>query len=383
MKTASLRIIWLFMTLIITSTLATSAIAGPLPLNFLRAAQPVVIDGKLNDWVLNAPVSYEVDPNAFDQKVKTYAMWDDQNIYLAYVVRDSSPMKNSGDDPSAAFKSGDSLHFYMSTDNDPKGKSATGGLNDYHILMTIQKGKPVIFAFRQQKAGVDKLTKISSPATSIDIAWMGPVPGAEMAIVTSGGSYTAEVKLPLAFFDGFKPNTGQKIGTDVAVNFSDNAGSKNLAKVWWSRGASQILDIPSELRFERNLWGTGIFCATGENPIVIDSSDLFVVPAPGKVTIDGDLADWNLSCAYGPMYVDPSLKDKYNVTWTLMYDKDALYIAAVFNAAQPFTNDGGVNNVWWYGDSIEVRMAADPKNQGGDIKKNMDILTFALWHNAG
>ncbi len=382
MKT-TFRIIGLLITVIATITLALSATAGPPPLNFIRADKPVVIDGKLNDWALNAPVSYEVDPNAFDQKIKTYAMWDDQNIYLAYVVRDASPMKNSGDDPSAAFKSGDSLHFYFSTDTEVKGKSANGGVNDYHILMTIQKGKPVIFAFRQAKTGVDKTTKISSPATSIDIAWMGPVTGAEMVVANSGGLYTAEVKLPIAFFDGFRPDAGRKVATDVAVNFSDNAGSKNLAKVWWSRGASQILDIPTELRFERNLWGTGVFCGAGENPIVIDSSDLFVVPSPGKVAIDGDLSDWNLSCAYGPMYVDPSLKDKYNVTWTLMYDKDALYLAAVFNAAQPFTNDGGVNNVWWYGDSIEIRMAADPKNQGGDIKKNMDILTFALWHNAG
>ncbi|TFG86524.1 MAG: hypothetical protein E4H17_04080, partial [Gemmatimonadales bacterium] len=55
---------------------------------------------------------------------------------------------------------------------------------------------------------------------------------------------------------------------------------------------------------------------------------------------------------------------------------------AVFNADGKFDNDGGINNVWWLGDSVEFRMAADPKNQGGDIRANKDILTFALWYNA-
>ncbi|OPZ29951.1 MAG: NHL repeat protein [Lentisphaerae bacterium ADurb.BinA184] len=165
------------------------------------------------------------------------------------------------------------------------------------------------------------------------------------------------------------------------MNFSDPAASRNVAKVWWHRGASQILDIPTELRFERNLWGTGVFCGPGEAPVVIDSGNLFVTPAPGAVTVDGDLADWDLSCTYGPLSVDPALREQNNIAWTLMHDAQALYVAAVFKSAQPFANDGGVNNVWWLGDSIEVRLAADPRNQGGDIRRNMDILTFALWHN--
>jgi len=185
-------------------------------MNILRAPGPVTIDGKLNDWVLNAPVSYEVDPTAMDQKVKTYAMWDDQHLYLAYVVRDVSPMKNAGNDPSAAFKSGDALHFYFSTSQAVDAKTGDGGSEDYHVLMTMQAGKPVIFGFRQQKAGVDIGTRISSPAGHIDLAWMGPVPGAELAVVTDTDPlsgiprYTVEVKLPLAFFDNFHPEASRR-----------------------------------------------------------------------------------------------------------------------------------------------------------------------------
>ena len=355
---------------------------GELPLNFLHAPGPVTIDGNLNDWILTAPVAYEVDPSAQDRSVKTYAMWDDENIYLAYVVRDSSPMMNSGDDPSRAFKTGDSLHFYLSTSPQVESKSATGGPQDYHVLMSVMQGKPVVFAFRQAKPGVTAPETLRSPATSIEMAWMGPVPGAELAvqIARDKQGYTAEAKLPLAFFDGFHPQAGQAVATDVAVNFSDTTGTTNLAKVWWHRGASQILDVPSELRFDRDRWGQGVFRSAAEKPLVINNQNFYVVPAPGKVTIDGSLKDWDLSCAYGPQYVDAALKDKYNVTWAMMYDDQALYLGAIFNTPN-YANEHGVDHAWWLGDSLEFRIQGDTKWAGGDPKSNNDILTLALWYN--
>lgn len=363
--------------------MTTLGAPGDVPLNFVRAPQAVTIDGQLGDWVMTAPVAYEVDPAAQDRSVRTYAMWDEGNIYLAYVVRDASPMKNGGDDPSRAFKTGDSLHFYLSTSKQVESKSPNGGPEDYHVLMSMLAGKPSVFAFRQAKAGVAEPSTISSPGGRIDIAWAGPVPGAELAVEVwpNKQGYTAEAKLPLAFFDNFSPAAEQAVATDVAVNFGDAGGTTNLAKVWWHRGSSQILDVPSELRFDRDRWGEGIFRAAADKPLVMDNANLYVVPAPGKVAVDGDLGDWDMSCAYGPQYVDPALKDQYNVTWNLMYDDQALYLAGIFNTATPFFNEHGVDNTWWLGDSLEFRMQTDTKWAGGDPKTNSDILTFGVWYN--
>ncbi|HEY3397593.1 MAG TPA: FlgD immunoglobulin-like domain containing protein [Armatimonadota bacterium] len=364
---------------------ALAAVGAPadLPLNFVRAPGAVTIDGKLNDWVLAAPVNYEVDPAAPDRSVRTYAMWDDQYLYLAYAVRDSSPMKNAGSDPGRAFKTGDSLHFYLSTSPTVASASAEGGPTDFHVLMSVLQGQPVVFAYRQQAPGVTSPTVISSPATKIEMAWQGPVPGAVLAVQNApdGQGYTAEVKLPLAFFGDFRPTPGREVAADVAVNFSDSTGTTNLAKVWWHRGSSQVLDVPTELRMERDRWGTGLFRAAGETPLVIDGQNFFVVPAPGPVTVDGDLSDWDMSCAYGPHYVDPAVKDKYNVTWAAMYDDQALYLGAIFNEAGPYLNEHGVDNTWWLGDSLEFRLSADTKWLGGDPRTSDDILTFGVWHN--
>ena len=359
-----------------------------LPLNIVRAPGAVAIDGRLDEWVLTAPVSYEVDPMAFDHRVRTYAMWDEEYLYLSYVVRDASPMKNAGSDPGGAFKTGDALHLYLSTDASPATGRTEGGPGDFHLLMTVQQGKPAVFGFRQQKAGVTDSTSITAAGgiSKIGMAWMGPVRGADL-VVTEGRdpqgnrNYTAEVKIPWAFFDSLKPANGLKLAMDVAVDFSDPSGSRNMSKVWWHRGSTMVSDLPTELRFDRDRWGLGELRAAGQTPIVIDPGNLFVVPAPAGVTIDGDLADWDLSCAYGPQYVDERIKEKNDVTWTMMYDAEALYLSAVLRSEHPLRNDGGIDNIWWKGDSLEFRLAADPARQTGDPKLNDDILCFGIWYN--
>jgi hypothetical protein len=361
--------------------LALAAWAQELPFNIVRAPGTVALDGRLSEWVLSAPVTYEVDGNATDRRAKTYAMWDDAKLYLAYVVRDASPLKNGGDDPTRAFKTGDSLHFYFSTAPEVTAARPDGGPQDYHVLLAMLGGKPVVHAFRQKKPGVTTSTVMASPATRIELAWTGPVPGAEMVSRVEGDRYTVEAAIPWAFFDDFRPAANAKVAADAAVNFSDVTGTTNTAKVWWHRGSSQILDVPSELRFERNLWGTAIFRAPGERPLVIDNENTYVTPAPGAVALDGKLDDWDMSTAYGPQYVDPILKEQNNVTWAMMYDAQALYLGAIFHAAQPFNNTSGVENTWWLGDSLEFRLALNPRDQG-NIRENVNLCTFGVWYNA-
>src|ERR1039458_7638156 len=53
---------------------------------------------------------------------------------------------------------------------------------------------------------------------------------------------------------------------------------------------------------------------------------IFAVPAPGKVVIDGNLDDWDLSGQIG-MFVTSATKDVQGAKIALMYDKDAVYIS--------------------------------------------------------
>jgi hypothetical protein len=89
---------------------------------------------------------------------------------------------------------------------------------------------------------------------------------------------------------------------------------------------------------------------------------IFVVPAPKKVVLDGDLREWDLSGAIETAF-DDLLRPRFTVTVALMYDDHALYIGAHFFDDTPLLNrhDPAVEpNRGWDGDCLQVRLCSDP-----------------------
>jgi len=90
---------------------------------------------------------------------------------------------------------------------------------------------------------------------------------------------------------------------------------------------------------------------------------IFVVPAPKRVVIDGDLRDWDLSAAITCVF-DEALQPRFTVTVAAMYDSQALYISAHFVDDTPMLNrhDPAIEpNKGWDGDALQVRLCSDPK----------------------
>jgi hypothetical protein len=61
---------------------------------------------------------------------------------------------------------------------------------------------------------------------------------------------------------------------------------------------------------------------------------ILVLPAPQKVTVDGDLKDWDLSGRIW-IFADKAVRDRYSVKLSAMWDKDNLYLAARWNDPTP------------------------------------------------
>jgi hypothetical protein len=69
-----------------------------------------------------------------------------------------------------------------------------------------------------------------------------------------------------------------------------------------------------------------------------DHTEVPIVPAPGKVTIDGDLRDWDMSGAI-LVFMDEKSKETHQLRGAMMYDKDYLYV-------------GGQGNSDWHADAL-------------------------------
>ena len=88
---------------------------------------------------------------------------------------------------------------------------------------------------------------------------------------------------------------------------------------------------------------------------------LDVLAAPGQVTVDGDLSDWNLSGSFEARCADPFAESCY-VRGSMMYDKRYLYVAARVGDPMPMRNViDPKSDPWsaWLGGSVQLRLSTD------------------------
>jgi len=133
-------------------------------------------------------------------------------------------------------------------------------------------------------------------------------------------------------------------------------------------------------------WVLGVSAARAQG--VYHNQRLFVVPAPGKVTVDGDLADWDLS---GEIYtyVIEATADFQSARTAMMYDAEALYISSRVADPSPLLNkaDPAVNpDFGWDGDAFQFRLCLDPglgyplKIGGYDRNPSEMLVHMTLWY---
>ncbi len=122
---------------------------------------------------------------------------------------------------------------------------------------------------------------------------------------------------------------------------------------------------------------------------------LYAVPPPGKVVVDGKLDDWHLSGQI-EMFVVQATRATMNAKFAVMYDAEALYLGADVNDPSPMMNmrdprtDPGQG---WNADSCQFRLTTDPQvgypildessfKYAGKKEQDTrdDIVHLTLWH---
>ena len=98
---------------------------------------------------------------------------------------------------------------------------------------------------------------------------------------------------------------------------------------------------------------------------------LAILPAPGKVDIDGRVDDWDLSGGVFATGDAENMRDKAAVWFHAMYDDKYLYLLARFNDDTPLNNPGETAaDHGFNGDCLQVRWivaAETPEERGGHM----------------
>jgi hypothetical protein len=93
-----------------------------------------------------------------------------------------------------------------------------------------------------------------------------------------------------------------------------------------------------------------------------ETEGLHAVPAPGAVTIDGDLSDWDLSGQALMCYDVEKLLDVYSGRVAAMYDADNFYVSIHWKDPIPMGNSHDPQyaaNRAWAGDCVQLRFRTD------------------------
>jgi len=115
---------------------------------------------------------------------------------------------------------------------------------------------------------------------------------------------------------------------------------------------------------------------------------IYAVPCPGKVTIDGDLKEWDRS-AQLHMYIVQETSEMISADFAIMYDKQALYLGADVRDDTPMRNrydPKAQPDFGWNADSCQFRIVVDPK-QGYPIVQgvfapvaNPQLVHLTMWY---
>ena len=231
--------------------------AAPKSFTIPKAAAPVVIDGKIDKWPelkdTNAKlIDIQDDPrNVFG---RIAARYDNENLYLAYLVIRKSKFRNAGQDSRLLFKTGDVVDLMFG----PGGTPNKTGVGNLRLLFSQTANQPITVLYEKTVPGTPAKDQVpfSSPWRTITFDRVTTPSDVKVAIAPAlGAGVLVEVAIPWARL-GVKPASGLKLRGDFGILSADNGGTITIARHYWSNKSTGLVnDIPGEAELTPKLWG--------------------------------------------------------------------------------------------------------------------------------
>jgi len=226
-------------------------------------ASPPNMDASLQGWDDSTFVDIDTSGTAawFNSRTKPHnirgaiALGTDK-LYALWTTADPDLLKNSGEIPTALFKTGGGLDLMIGTDPNANPARRDPAAGDLRLLVSQVKGKTVALLYRPKVPGTQTPpVPFSSPWRTIGFDRVDDVSDQVQLVSDGKGNY--EIAVPLKLL-GLTPQWGMKIKGDIGLIRGD--GTHTLSRTYWSNKATAIVsDVPSEAELTPSLWGTWEF----------------------------------------------------------------------------------------------------------------------------
>lgn len=218
---------------------------------------PIKVDGELGEW--SKIPAQSIERTGFPERGSFRLAYDTEKLYACFSIEDQSPWKNEGKDFARLFKTGDCADLQFSTE----ANTAAKDVNAAHVRLLFSQlnGKPVCVLMKPVDAAAspDIAYVYKSPVWEKKFARVQVLESAEVAVRVQKDRYTLEVAVPWSALN-LKPAAGIKIRGDAGFISSDENGTLNMARTYWSNKATNLTnDMPSEAWLQPGSWGEWIF----------------------------------------------------------------------------------------------------------------------------
>jgi len=212
------------------------------------------IDAKENDWTGEYTLRWD---KSGQFPVMVRAAYDEKNLYLYYVVEDSSPWVNNGRDWTLLFKTGDSVDLQIGTDNTANPDRIQPVPGDLRLLIAPFQGQNIAVLYRHRVTDTtdkDSVT-FASPWRSEKVDSVKRLENVQIAVEKENNRYRVEASIPLSELGLVSP-AGKTFMADFGALYGDADGKIIMLRSYWSNQATNLVnDVPGEIMLTPSLWG--------------------------------------------------------------------------------------------------------------------------------
>jgi photosystem II stability/assembly factor-like uncharacterized protein/sugar lactone lactonase YvrE len=216
------------------------------PGTIAKAQKSPAIDGVLDEWDFVRSFGIPVDAKRGARAAISY---DKDNLYLAYDVRDPFPLRNNGTDPLLLFKSGTAVDLMLATDSKAASSRRNSVKGDLRLLFSVMGDTPVAVLYRPVAPGATNGSSFSSPGGRVEFDSVRALNDARIAFRRGKKGFTLEAAVPLKTL-GWHPMSGSVLRGDVGVIYSDDIGSQNILRSYWS---NKVTNLTADVGYEARL----------------------------------------------------------------------------------------------------------------------------------
>ncbi len=212
------------------------------------AASPPEVDGKLDDWDGIHPVLLRTDDGS---GAEIALARDADALYLAYRVRDRTPLLNKGTDWQKLFITGDCVDLMLATDPAADPRRIEPAAGDIRLLLGVFQDQPIAVLYRPVAPGAKN--PVQFMAARMDE--VRKLTGARVVCSRGADDYTVEATVPLRELGIASALSGALRG-DVGVIYSDETGYNRARRLYHFNAHTAVTsDLTTESTLEPAEWG--------------------------------------------------------------------------------------------------------------------------------